>query len=108
MTPSISSRRVFASNIDFFRMEPKSFRLHRTERANNHIKQDDPVFFTCNPIGVTYNQLPAMFTRTFHNSPLQKTTFTWQPGSLSLDLCTCYRATTMTLAVFPHLRRCLS
>ena len=47
-----SSRRVFASNIDFLRMEPKSFRLHRTEGANNHIKQDDTVFFARNPIGV--------------------------------------------------------
>ena len=42
-------------------MEPKSFRLHRTEGANNHIKQDDTVFFAYNPIAVTYNQLSAMF-----------------------------------------------
>src|SRR5215510_3483741 len=89
VTPSISQRRGFGADTDFLRMQSKSFRLHRTERANNHIKQGDTVFFTRNPIGATYNQLPAMFTRTFHNSPLQKTTFTWQPGSLSLDLCTC-------------------
>ena len=63
---------MFASNIDFFRMEPKSFRLHRTEGANNDIKQDDPVFFTCNPIGITYNQLAAMLTTALHKTPLRK------------------------------------
>ena len=60
---------MFAFNIDFVRMEPKSFRFHRTEGANNHIKQDDTVFFTRNPIGVTYNQLFAMLTSTVHKSP---------------------------------------
>ena len=70
--PSVSSRRIFAFDSDFFRMEPKSFRLHRTEGTNNHIKQDDPVFFTCNPIGVAYNQLAAMLTNALHKSPLKK------------------------------------
>ncbi len=65
-----SSRRGFAANTDFLHMQSKSFRLHRTERANNQIKQGNAVFFARNPIGPTYNQLPAMFTRTFHNSPL--------------------------------------
>ena len=68
-------RRGFSADTDFLRMQSKSFRLHRTERANNHIKQGDTVFFARNPIGVTYNQLSAILTRTFHNSPLQKTTF---------------------------------
>jgi hypothetical protein len=57
---------MFASNIDFFRMEPKPFCLHRTERANNHIKQGDTVFFARNPIGVIYNQLTAMLTDAIH------------------------------------------
>jgi len=53
-----SSRRGFAANADFLRMQSKSFRLHRTERANDHIKQGNAVFFARNPIGATYNQLP--------------------------------------------------
>jgi hypothetical protein len=53
-------------------MEPKSFRLHRTEGANNHIEQDDTVFFTRNPIGVADNQLTAMLTNALHKSPLRK------------------------------------
>jgi hypothetical protein len=65
------SRRDFASAIDLLRMEPKPFRRHKTEGANNHIKQPNAFIFARNPIGATYNQLPAMFTRTFHNSPLK-------------------------------------
>ena len=57
----------FASDIDFLRMEPKSFCLHKTERANNHIKQGDAFFFARNPIGVTYNELAAMLTRVIHD-----------------------------------------
>ena len=45
-------------------MEPKSFRLHTTKGANNHIKQGDTVFFARNPIGIACNQLPAMLTNT--------------------------------------------
>jgi len=50
-------------------MEPKSFGFHKTEGANNHIKQGDAFFFARNPIGVTYNQLPAMLTNTVHKFP---------------------------------------
>jgi hypothetical protein len=53
-------------------MEPKPFRRHKTEEANNHIKQRNAFIFARNPIGAAYNQLPAMLTRTFHNSPLKK------------------------------------
>jgi hypothetical protein len=70
-----SSRRGFASDIDFLRMEPKPFRRDKTEGTNNYIKQRNAFIFARNPIGATYNQLPAMFTRTFHNSPLKKPTF---------------------------------
>ena len=52
-------------------MEPKSFRLHKTEGANNHIKQGDTFFFARNPIGVTYDQFPAMLTNTIHKFPLR-------------------------------------
>jgi hypothetical protein len=52
-------------------MEPKPFRRHKTEEANNHIKQRNAFIFARNPIGAAYNQLPAMLTRTFHNSPLK-------------------------------------
>ena len=69
VTCSVLSRGVFASSTDFFRMEPKSFRLHRTEGANNHIKQDDAVFFARNPIGVANNQLAAMLANALHKSP---------------------------------------
>jgi len=48
-------------------MEPKPFRLHKTEGANNHIKQSDTFFFARNPIGVTYNQLAAMLTSVIHD-----------------------------------------
>jgi hypothetical protein len=47
-------------------MQSESFRLNRTERTNNQIQQGDAVLFARNPIDATYNQLPAMFTRTFH------------------------------------------
>jgi len=53
-------------------MEPKPFRRHKTEEANNHFKQRNAFIFARNPIDATYNQLPAMLTRTFHNSPLKK------------------------------------
>jgi hypothetical protein len=44
----------------------KSLRLHKTERANNHIKQADAFFFARNPIGVTCNQFTAMLTDAIH------------------------------------------
>jgi hypothetical protein len=50
-------------------MEPQPFGFHKTEGANNHVKQSDAFFFARNPIGVTYNQVPAMLTNTVHNSP---------------------------------------
>jgi hypothetical protein len=52
-------------------MEPKPFRRDKTEGTNNYIKQRNAFIFARNPIGAAYNQLPAMFTRTFHNSPLK-------------------------------------
>jgi hypothetical protein len=48
-------------------MEPKPLRFHITEGANNHIKQSDSAFFARNPIGVTYDRLPAMLTIAIHN-----------------------------------------
>ena len=68
VAPSVSSGSLFASQIDFLRMEVKPFRFHKTERANNHIKQGDTLFFAHNPIGVTYNRLPAMLTNAIHVS----------------------------------------
>ena len=58
---------MFASNIDFLCMKVKSFRLHKTEGANNHIEQGDALVFARNPIGVTYYRLTAMFTSVIHN-----------------------------------------
>jgi hypothetical protein len=68
VTPSVSSGSLFASQIDFLGMEVKPFRFHKTERANNHIKQGDTLLFAHNPIGVTYNRLPAMLTNAIHIS----------------------------------------
>jgi hypothetical protein len=48
-------------------MEPKPFRFHKTEGANNHIKHGDSIFFARNPIGVTYDRLPAMLTNAIHS-----------------------------------------
>jgi hypothetical protein len=48
-------------------MEPKPFRLHKTQRANNHVKQADAFIFTRHPIGVTYNQFSAMLTNVIHD-----------------------------------------
>jgi hypothetical protein len=48
-------------------MEPKPFSLHKTEGANNHIKQGDAFFFARNPIGVTDNQFVAMLTSVIHD-----------------------------------------
>jgi hypothetical protein len=47
-------------------MEPKPFGFHRTEAANNQIEQGDALFFARNPIGITYNQVIAMFTDLIH------------------------------------------
>jgi len=53
-------------------MEPKPFCLHKTEGANNHIQQSDTFIFARNPIGVTYNQFPAMLTNVIHIFPCGK------------------------------------
>ena len=58
---------MFASNIDFLCMKVKSFRLHITEGANNHIEQGNALIFARNPIGVTYDQLAAMLTSVIHD-----------------------------------------
>jgi hypothetical protein len=50
-------------------MEPKPFRFHETERANNHIEQGDARVIARDPIGVTYNQFSAMLTIVFHIFP---------------------------------------
>ena len=68
MAPPVSSGSLFASQIDFLRLEAKPFRFHKTERANNHIEQGYTLVFAHNPIGVTYNRLPAVLTNTFHVS----------------------------------------
>ena len=47
-------------------MKVKPFCLHKTEEANNHIKQSDTCLFARNPIGATYNQVTAMFTDAIH------------------------------------------
>ena len=47
-------------------MKVKPFRLHKTEGANNHIKQANALFFARNPIGVTCNQFTAMLTDAIH------------------------------------------
>jgi hypothetical protein len=47
-------------------MEPKPFRRHKTERANNHIEQGNALIFARHPIGVSYNQLIAMLTDAIH------------------------------------------
>jgi hypothetical protein len=57
---------LFASKIDFLRMEPKPLRFHKTEGANNHVEQGDAFVFARHPIGVTDDQLPAMFTNVIH------------------------------------------
>jgi hypothetical protein len=62
----VASGRLFAPNIDFLRTEAKALRFHKTEGANNHIKQGDTLVFAYNPIGVTYNRLPAMLTIAIH------------------------------------------
>jgi len=47
-------------------MEAQLFCLNGTKGTNNHIKQGDACFFAPNPIGIAYNQLPAMLTILFH------------------------------------------
>ena len=67
VTPSVSSWGLFAPKIDFLRMKLKPFRLHKTEGANNHIKQGDAFLFARNPIGVADNQLVAMLANVIHD-----------------------------------------
>jgi hypothetical protein len=50
-------------------MEAKSLRFHETQRANNLIEQSDAFLFARHPVGVTYNQLPAMLTDPIHIRP---------------------------------------
>jgi hypothetical protein len=57
---------MFTPDIDFLRMEPKPFCLHKTVGANNNIKQGYASFFARNPIGITYNEVIAMFTDSIH------------------------------------------
>ena len=66
MASAASSGSLFASQIDFLRTEVKPFGFHETEGTNNHIKESDTLIFAYNPIGVTYNRLPAMLTNTIH------------------------------------------
>jgi hypothetical protein len=47
-------------------MKVKPFCHHKTERANNHIKQANAFFFARNSVGVTYKQLTAMLTDAIH------------------------------------------
>jgi hypothetical protein len=47
-------------------MKVKLFCLQKTEGANNHIKQGDACFFARNSIGITDNQVTAMFTDPIH------------------------------------------
>jgi len=47
-------------------MKVKPFCLHKTEGANNNIKQGDACFFARNPIGIADNQVTAMFTDPIH------------------------------------------
>jgi hypothetical protein len=47
-------------------MEPKPLRFHKTERANNHIEQDDAILFARHPVSVTDNQLSTMLTISIH------------------------------------------
>jgi hypothetical protein len=63
----VASGRLFAPNIDFLGTEAKALRFHKTEGANNHIKQGDTLVFAYNPIGVTDNRLPAMLTIAIHS-----------------------------------------
>jgi hypothetical protein len=47
-------------------MKVKLFCLQKTAGANNNIKQGDACFFARNSIGITYNQVTAMFTDPIH------------------------------------------
>jgi hypothetical protein len=54
-------------------MKPESLCFHKTQGANDHVKQSDPFFFARNPIGVTDNQLSTVLTNTIHTiTPMGK------------------------------------
>jgi hypothetical protein len=69
---------ALAYGLDFLRMQSEFFRLHSTERANNHVEQDQPIFFARDAIGIAYNQLSAMFTSTSHRFAFPKKKFKYQ------------------------------
>lgn len=75
VTASISNRKRLTFNVDFLRMQLKSFRLHSAEGADYHVEQGHPVFFARDPIGIAYNPLPTMFTSAIHKFPLKKRHF---------------------------------
>jgi hypothetical protein len=49
--------------IDDFSMKLQLLCFHRANGANNHVQEDDAVFFTRNTVGVTYDHLIAMLTK---------------------------------------------
>ena len=68
VAPAASTGGLLASQIDFLCTEAKPFGFHKTESANNHIKQGNTFVFACDSIGVTDNRLPAMLTNAIHVS----------------------------------------
>ena len=66
MAGPVASRIGFALAVDFLRMKPKPLGFHRAEGTNDHIEQGDAAFFARDPIGFTYDQLPAMLTSSIH------------------------------------------
>ena len=48
-------------------MKVKPFCFHKTEGANNYVKQGDACFFARNAIGVTDYRPTAMFTSVIHD-----------------------------------------
>jgi hypothetical protein len=53
-------------------MEPKPFRRHKTEGANDEIEQSNALIFARHSIGVADNQLSAMLTILVHVFPDSK------------------------------------
>ena len=58
---------LLASQMDFLSMEVKPFRFHKTESANNHVKQGDALFLADHPIDITYDLFSAVLANTFHD-----------------------------------------
>lgn len=66
LTALIEARRVSASRIHHLGVKLESLRLHATKRADDHVQQNDAVFFARDVVSVADDHFVAMLTNYIH------------------------------------------